>query len=174
MKMQEIIQTLVWQLEWQYKMMRPVLNDISKEIAQWKPSPQARTLKVIKEWSQKGNEWLSKQNFDPVSTIEYKIIHLAQCKQMYENYAFGSKSLKWSDLECPEWPSAFEYFSQTHVKLLENIQSINDDKLEELSLTHFDEKWSFKHIITVLIYHDAYHFGQICTMKNYHQYIKSH
>ncbi len=108
MNNQKVIQTLVWELEWEYNEMLPILTNITKEVAQWKPSPQARTLETIKEWNQKGNEWLSKQELDPLSTIEYKVIHLAQCKKMYEDYAFGTKSLKWRYLECPEWPYSLD------------------------------------------------------------------
>ena len=164
---------MIWQLEWTYNMILPVLNEIPEKFAQWTPTKHTQTLETLKERNQKGDEWLSKQNLDLLSTIEYKVIHLAQCKLMYDNYAFGNKSLKWQELEYPTWPTSLDYLKQIHFKVLKNIQSLNDEKLEELTFTHFNEMWSFKHIITVLIYHDAYHFGQICTLKNLYYYFCS-
>ncbi|MFX0052635.1 MAG: hypothetical protein ACFFAJ_18040 [Candidatus Hodarchaeota archaeon] len=62
--------------------------EISKEEAKRKPKPYSKTLDTLRQWNEKGNEWISSQSLDPISTIEFKVVHLAQCKQMYDEYAF--------------------------------------------------------------------------------------
>ena len=50
----------------------------------------------------KRKDWISEHFLDPISTIEFKIVNLAQWKQKYYEYAFREGSQKWIDLQCPE------------------------------------------------------------------------
>jgi len=130
------------------------------------PSPHSRTLKTIKQWNEKGNEWITTQTLDPVSTIEYKVIHLAQCKLMYDEYAFREGGLNWSDIESPEWPNCIDYLKQNQSRLTESIQILLDDQLEELVPTNWGDLWPVKKIVFTMIQHDSYHFGQISIIKH--------
>jgi uncharacterized damage-inducible protein DinB len=142
------------------------IAEISKEEAQWRPSPRSMTLDTIKNWNEKGNEWLTTQRLDPISTIEFKVIHIAQCKLMYDNYAFREGSLKWSEIESPEWPFSIDYLKETQAKLVESIQKLTDEKMEDLVSTNWGDLWSIKKIIFTMIQHDIYHLGQIGTIKH--------
>jgi uncharacterized damage-inducible protein DinB len=141
-----------------------LLVKILKEEAQWSPSPYSRTLETIKQWNEKGNEWIITQTLDPVSTIEYKVVHIAQCKLMYDEYAFREGVLNWSDLECPEWPHSIDYLKQAQTRLKASIQVLTDDQLEEFVPTNWGDVWPVKQIIFSMIQHDTYHFGQISTI----------
>ncbi|MHA2245423.1 MAG: DinB family protein [Candidatus Hodarchaeales archaeon] len=166
MKRERIVQMMIWELERGYNILNQTINEISQEEAQWKPSLNTRTLDTIRQWNAKGNDWVSAQNLDPVSTIEYKVVHLAQCKVMYDEYAFRKGTLKWSDMETLEWPKCKKYLKRSHGSLVESLQSLTDDQLENLVLTNWRDRWPIKKIITSMIHHDAYHFGQICTVRS--------
>ena len=157
---------MIWELETGFEKLIQTLTKIPIEEAQWKATLYTRTLDTIKKWNQKGDKWINSQNLDPISTIEYKTIHLAQCKQMYDNYAFGNKKLNWNELECPEWPLAIEYLKQTQIKLVESLQNLSDIQLNKLVYTNWGDLWPVKQILSTMIHHDAYHFGQICTIRN--------
>ncbi|MFX1547198.1 MAG: DinB family protein [Promethearchaeota archaeon] len=163
---QKKVQLMIWELENGFQELIHTLEGISKEEAQWKPSYHSRTLEIIKQWNIKGDEWILSQNLDPISTIEYKVIHLAQCKQMYNEYAFKEGILKWSDLESPEWPNSLVYLNQTQIELVDSLQNLIDDQLETLVPTNWGDSWTIKQIISTMIHHDAYHFGQICTIRS--------
>lgn len=160
------IQMMIWELERGFQELVQALNEISKEEAQWRLTPHSRTLETIKQWNEKGNEWVSAQKLDPISTIEYKVVHVAQCKQMYDEYAFRKGALKWNDLNSPEWPDCIAYLKQTQTHLIDSIQDLSDEQLEELVYTNWRELWPIKQIISTMTFHDAYHFGQICTIRN--------
>jgi hypothetical protein len=157
---------MVWELQKGFQELMQTLIKIPKQEAQWKPFLHSRSLETLKQWNEKGNDWIVSQTLDPVSTIEYKVLHLAQCKLMYDEYAFRKSSLKWSDLECPEWPMTVSYLEQTQADLLDSIQHLNDSQLDELVPTNWGDVWPIKEIIFTMIHHDAYHFGQICTVRN--------
>lgn len=160
---------MIWELERGFQGLVHTLNEIPKEEAQWRLTPHSRTLEIIKQWNEKGNEWVSAQTLDPISTIEYKIVHIAQCKQMYDEYAFREGTLNWRDLESPEWPNCITFLEQTQTRLVDSLQKISDEQLEEMVPTNWGDLWPIKQIISTMIHHDAYHFGQICTIRNFYK-----
>jgi hypothetical protein len=166
MNRQKIIQMLIWELEIGFQGMVQTLMEITTEEAKWKPAARSRTLETIRLWNEKGNEWISSQSFDPISTIEFKVLHLAQCKQMYDEYAFREGILSWNGLECPEWPHCIDYLKHTQKRLVESIENLRDEQLDDLVPTNWGDLWPIKQIISTMIHHDAYHFGQICTVRN--------
>ncbi len=84
MNNQKTVEIMIWELEKGFQGLMQTLIEIPKEEAQWKPSIHSRTLETIRQWNEKGNEWITTQTLDPIATIEYKVVHLAQCKQMYD------------------------------------------------------------------------------------------
>ncbi|MFX0182908.1 MAG: DinB family protein [Candidatus Hodarchaeota archaeon] len=163
-KQRKIVQMMIWELEIGFQELVQLLAKIPKEEAQWNPSPYSRTLETIKQWNKKGNEWIATQKLDPVSTIEYKVVHLAQCKLMYDEYAFREGTLNWNDLECPEWPHCVDYLKKAQTRLMASIQIQTDNQLEEFVPTNWGDVWPVKQIIYAMIQHDIYHFGQINTI----------
>lgn len=167
-----MIQLMIWELERGFQGLIDTLTDITTEEAKWKPSLRSKTLETIRQWNEKGNEWIAEQLLDPLSTIEFKVVHLAQCKQMYDEYAFREGSLNWKDLECLEWPLSIDHLKQTQTRLVESFQKLRDEQLEDMVPTNWGDFWPIKQIIMVMIHHDAYHFGQICTVRNLYKTMK--
>jgi hypothetical protein len=166
---QTTVHMLIWQLESWFQELVQALSEISMEEAKWKPTTNSKTVEVLDQWYGKRKDWISEQFLDPISTIEFKVVHLAQNKHKYNEYAFREGSKNWIDLECPEWPNCIDYLKKTQKSLVESLQNLTDEQLEEMVPTRWDELWSIKRIISTLIYHDAYHFGQINTIKNLFQ-----
>ena len=161
-----VIQTMIWELNHGYQDLLEVLDTLTKEEAQWMPTSNSRTLDIIQNWNRYGNGWIEEQKLDPISTIEYLTIHIAQCKLMYNEYAFREAKLQWKELECPEWPESKHYLKKTQEKLLESTKGISDKELEKKVKTNWGDSWPIKKIIFTLIHHDAYHLGQINTIRN--------
>ncbi len=173
MNSRKIIQTLIWELERGFQELIQTLMEISKEEAKWKPTACSRTLETIRQWNEQGNEWISSQSLDPISNIEFKVVHLAQCKQMYDEYAFREGILTWHDLECPEWPHCIDYLKETQKRLVESLQNQTDEQLDDLVRTNWGDMWPIKQIISTMTHHDMYHLGQICTVRNLYKMRKN-
>ena len=148
MDQQATVQMLIWELDCWFQELVKKLSEISKEESKWKPTIHSKTLDTLRQWNEKGEEWISVQHLDPISTIEFKVVHLAQCKQMYDEYAFREGSLNWVDLECPEWPHCNDYMKQTQKSLVESLQNLTDQQLDDRVLTNWGELWSIKRIIS--------------------------
>ena len=73
------------------------------------------------------------------------------------------------DLECPEWPNCIDYLKQTQKSLVESLQKLTDEQLDDRVPTSWGGLWPIKRIISTIIYHDAYHFGQINTIRKLFQ-----
>ena len=170
MAQQTTVQLLIWELESWFQELVQNLSEISTEEAKWKPTTNSKTYEVLNQWYGKRNGWISEQFLDPISTIEFKVVHLAQNKQKYNEYAFREGSLNWTYLECPEWPNCIDYLKKTQRSLVKSLQNLTDEQLDNMVPTHWGELWSIKRIISTMIYHDAYHFGQINTIKNLFQF----
>ena len=50
------VQMMMWELNRGYQLLSQTLKEILKEEAQWKPSPNARTLETLRQWNKKGNK----------------------------------------------------------------------------------------------------------------------
>jgi hypothetical protein len=166
MTQQTMVNMLIWELESWFHEIVQKLYEISMEEAKWKPTANSKTVKILNQWYGKDNDWISEQFLDSISTIEFKVVHLAQNKHKYNEYAFREGSRNWTYLECPEWPNCVDYLRKTQKSLVASLRNLTDEQLDDMVPTHWGELWPIKRIIPTMIYHDAYHFGQINTVRN--------
>ncbi|MFW9779842.1 MAG: DinB family protein [Candidatus Heimdallarchaeota archaeon] len=161
----KVVPVLEQELEYRFQELLNQLAMLSKTEAKWLPTRNSMTLETIKMWNAKGSDWLEAQRFDPLSTIEFKVIHLAHCKIMYDDYAFREGKLKWSTLDSPEWPVCVNYLEETQNRLMESIRLLTDQQLKQEVSTNWGDLWPIKKIIFTMIHHDSYHHGQINTIR---------
>ena len=115
------------------------MDTLRKEEAQWMPTPNSRTLDTIQNWNKYENGWIEDQNLDPISTIEYLALLIAQCKLLYDEYAFREARLHWKELECPEWPESKHYLKIIQEKLVKSIKGISVKEIEKKVKTNWGE-----------------------------------
>jgi uncharacterized damage-inducible protein DinB len=96
--------------------------------------------------------------------------HVAWAKWMYEDYAFGSASLRGD--QPPMVPAAgarsrppdqlIAWLMDGHRRWLASIRALDDDsELERDRLTNWGERLPTRVLIRILIAHDVYHAGEI-------------
>lgn len=96
--------------------------------------------------------------------------HVAWCKWMYDDYAFGSATLAGD--QPPLVPAGGErsrpraelmaWLIEGHTRWVGSIQALTDDaELEKLRLTSWGEWLPTRTIIGIMIAHDLYHAGEI-------------
>jgi len=169
MAQQTMVHMLIWELKSWFQELVQNLSEISNEEAKWKPTANSKTVDVLNQFYEKRDDWISEHLLDPISTIEFKVVHLAQTKQRYNEYAFREGRHTWTYLESPEWPNCIDYLQKTQRSLIGSLQNLTDEQLDYKVPTHWGDMWPIKRIISTLIFHDAYHFGQINTIKNLFQ-----
>lgn len=102
----------------------------------------------------------------PVTTIGWQIVHVATCKQMYHEWAYGPAKLTWPELTIPHTASgAIALLDAGHALLRADLLGLSEDDLNLPRRTNWGEVWPAR-IFTVLIDHDALHGGAIGQMRD--------
>lgn len=103
-------------------------------------------------------------------TIADILEHVGWCKWMYEDYAFGSASLRGD--QPPLIPTGgarsrpheelLDWLKAGHKKWLSSVRLLKDDReLEIERLTNWGERMPTRTIVRIMIGHDYYHAGEI-------------
>jgi len=101
--------------------------------------------------------------------------HVGWCKWMYEDYAFGSASLRGDQPPLiPEGGTRsrprdelLAWLKQGHSKWLASVRSLPDDsELDRERLTNWGERLPTHTILRIMIGHDYYHAGEINHLRS--------
>lgn len=96
--------------------------------------------------------------------------HVGWSKWMYEDYAFGSASLRGDQPPLIPWNGApsrpnqelLEWLTEGHQRWLAAVRALRDDfELDQDRLTNWGDRLPTCTIIRIMIGHDFYHAGEI-------------
>lgn len=94
------------------------------------------------------------------------VLHVASCKAMYAEYAFGEGKLTWRDMSRrareaePYLQKAIGWLREAQDFWLRSWERLSDAELTVLRKTNWGEDWTTEKIITEMLHHDIYHTGQ--------------
>ena len=107
-------------------------------------------------------------------TVEAMVRHVAACKVMYADYAFGDGTRQWGtpEVEGP-WPpgeapmaAAIEWLRATHRDFVAHLDELTDDDLDAERLTNWGERRPTRWILAAIVGHDFYHAGEINHLRS--------
>lgn len=120
-----------------------------------------------------GAEW---RELPPGATrsIESMVLHVAGCKIMYADYAWGRGTKQWDtpEVEGPwspgEAPMAetIEWLREAHRSFREHVAGLTDADLDRERMTNWGELRPTRWIIATMIGHDFYHAGEINHLRS--------
>lgn len=99
------------------------------------------------------------------------VLHVASCKVMYAEYAFGSGELSWRDMSKrarqaePHLDQAIEWLKEAQDLWMRSWSELSDEELPMLRKTNWGEEWPTEKIITEMIHHYIYHAGQVWLIR---------
>jgi uncharacterized damage-inducible protein DinB len=107
-------------------------------------------------------------------TIESMVLHVAACKIMYDDYAFGPGTNQWGSPEVEgRWEpgtapmaEAIDWLRETHRSFSEHVGELIDDGLDRPRTTNWGELRPTRWIIATIIGHDFYHAGEINHLRS--------
>jgi hypothetical protein len=150
---------------WQH--LRHWIQDLTEEEFLWEP--------VLGCWTVRPDEhgrWvldyaLPDPDAPPFTTIAWRLIHIATCKVMYHEYAFGRQDLTWDTLEIPHTlTNTIALLQEGHTQLQHALQGLTDADLEQLRFTNWGEQWPTWRIFWVMIGHDMEHGAEIGCLRD--------
>ena len=107
-------------------------------------------------------------------SIESMVRHVAGCKIMYADYAFGPATKQWGSPEVEgSWEpgaapmaEALDWLRGAHRSFTTQVADLSDTELDEPRMTNWGELRPTRWIIAALIGHDFYHAGEINHLRS--------
>jgi hypothetical protein len=103
----------------------------------------------------------------PFTTIAWRLVHVAACKIMYHEYAFGPGELTWDGLEIPHTAGdAIAWLETGQAQLKGSLDGLNDADLAAPRPTNWGEMWPTWRIFWTMAAHDLQHGGEIGCLRD--------
>jgi hypothetical protein len=103
----------------------------------------------------------------PFTTIGWRLVHVAECKVMYHEYAFGAATLTFPDIDSAHTAAdAIAQLDAGHAMLLRDLAALDDTDLNREVLTNWGEKWPARKIFWTMVNHDHHHGGEIGVLRD--------
>jgi uncharacterized damage-inducible protein DinB len=107
-------------------------------------------------------------------SIEAMVRHVAACKVMYADYAFGPGTKQWGTPEVEgAWEpgaapmaEAIEWLREMHRSFRRHVEGLTDDGLDSPRMTNWGELRPTRWIVAAIIGHDFYHAGEINHLRS--------
>jgi hypothetical protein len=162
------IELLTAQMDEAYRSMRDRLDGIAEAEYFWEPVPGSWTVRRLPDGRWDYDYAIPDPDPAPFTTIAWRVNHLATCKVMYHEYAFGAGLLTWDTLETPpSMRDAFAMLERGHALLSDDLATRgSDDDLDRPVRTNWDEIWPAWQILWTMIHHDALHGGEIACLRD--------
>lgn len=154
-----------------YDMLRDRLEGLTDDEFAWEPAPSAWTI----HRDERGTWVADYEEPDPIpapiTTIGWRVVHVADCKLMYHEYAFGSGRLQWPELEAPHTAAdALQALAERHATLVDAIHRLGDNaELDVERMTNWGEAWPTWRILWTMVHHDLWHGGEIGALRDLHR-----
>jgi hypothetical protein len=103
----------------------------------------------------------------PFTTIGWRLVHIAECKVMYHEYAFGPAKLTFPDIDSAHTAAAaIAELEAGHAMLVSDLAGLHDADLERQVLTNWGDRWPARQIFWTMISHDLHHGGEIGALRD--------
>ncbi len=162
------IELLLVQLDEAYERLSRRLEGLTDEEYLWQPVPGGWSIRRGED-----GRWAADYDFpDPVpapfTSVSWRLLHIADCKIMYHDYAYGTAALSFPDLEAPRTSAAaIERLTEGQQLLRDDLTGLADDAALDADVgTNWGETWPAWRIFWTMIEHDAWHGGEIGTMRD--------
>lgn len=174
---------LTRQMDEAWRRVHDRLGGLTDEEFFWEPVEHAWTLRKdehgswFADYARDGKDWpdYTDPTPPPFTTIAWRLNHLASCKVMYHEYAFGAAALSWADPAL--YPAtvagniAMAVEGQTRLRAA--LDALRNADLDEERLTNWGEKWPTWRIFWTMIHHDEQHGSEIGVIRDLYRHMVS-
>ena len=94
-------------------------------------------------------------------------MHLAECKVMYHEYAFGPGKLTWPEIDSAHTAAdAIAMLEHGQELLVSALAGLTDADLDAPRMTNWGEEWPTWRVLWTMIDHDLHHGGEIGVLRD--------
>jgi len=170
----QAVHLLASQMDEAYQSLHERVDGMNEEEFRWEPVPDC--------WSMHPDvtgRWLvdyatPDPEPPPFTTIGWRLVHVATCKIMYYEYAYGKAKLTWDELDYPHTvETTIVLLEDGHTRLRSVLNKLADIDLEAPRLTNWGEHWPAWRIFSTMIFHDLHHGGEIACLRDLYRELNS-
>jgi DinB family protein len=150
-----------------YETVRTRVQGLTDEEFFWEPVPDCWTVRPAEHGRWAADYEEPDPDPAPFTTIAWRLVHVAECKLMYHEYAFGPARPTWPELDSPRTAvDAIAALEHGQALLLGDIAGLEDGELDRSVLTNWGERWPAWRIFWTMIQHDLHHGAEIGTLRD--------
>jgi hypothetical protein len=150
---------------WNY--LHKLLVGITDQEFFWEPVPNCWRIYQMENGNWTYDYEIPEPKPAPLTTIGWRLIHIASCKIMYYEYAFGPGKLTFPELVIPNTASkAVSWLEEGQALLTTALNQCTDITLETPALTNWGEWLPTWRIFWILISHDIQHGAEIGCLRD--------
>lgn len=162
------VELLLRETDEAFEILLRCIGDLTDEEFVWEPSPD-----VWRVFRDEDGRWT--HDYDepdptpsPFTTIGWRVAHVAACKVMYHEWAFGPRGLTWLTIETPhDVEGALAMLRHGHDLLRADLVALDESALDVHVLTNWGEPWPAWMIFWTMIHHDLQHGGEIGALRDF-------
>jgi uncharacterized damage-inducible protein DinB len=103
----------------------------------------------------------------PFTTIAWRLVHVAECKLMYHEYAFGAAKLEWPEIDSTHTAvDAIDSLERWQGLLTDDLAGLTDQELDAPRRTNWGEEWPAWRIFWTMVEHDIHHGAEIGALRD--------
>jgi hypothetical protein len=162
-------EVLAEQMAERYDELRRICEGLTGAEFFWEPAPGSWTV------FQENGRWTYHYEFPdplpaPMTTIGWRLVHVALCKVIYHEWAFGPREIDFINIENPhDVETSVRMLEHGHALLSKDLADLTDADLERPVLTNWGEEWPAWRIFWTMIHHDAHHGAEIALLRDLHR-----
>lgn len=163
---------LAVEMEEAWQSLRPRLEGLTDEEFFWQPVPDCWTVRPDESGRWVVDYAIPNPDPPPFTTIAWRLVHVATCKIMYHEYAFGPGKLTWDTIEIPHTVAdTIALLEEGHARLRTALDGLGDPDLEEMRLTNWGDSWPTWRIFWAMIGHDLTHGAEIGCLRDLYRHM---
>jgi hypothetical protein len=166
--MRDRIDLLTYQTAETYDRVWNRLQGLTNDEYWWEPVPDSWTLRRQPDGRLEEDYAIPDPVPAPFTTIAWRLFHLASCKVVYHEYAYGPGKLNWLNMHRPETVDEnLALLQEGQRLLLDDLAAMADDAdLDQPVSTNWGETWPAWRIFWTMIHHDAHHGAELGTLRD--------
>ncbi len=103
----------------------------------------------------------------PFTTIAWRLVHVAESKLMYHEYAFGEAKLVWPEIDSTHTAAdAIDSLERWQGLLADDLAGLPADQLDAPRQTNWGEEWPAWRIFWTMVEHDIHHGAEIGALRD--------
>ena len=158
---------LAFELREAYAVLLRCLGDLDDAAFAWEPVDDA--WRVSRGADGRWSHDYADEEPDPApfTTIGWRLTHVAMCKVMYHEWAFGPRRLTWGTFETPhDVETSRDVLERGQGLLVSDLDGLGDRELNDEVLTNWGEPWPAWRIFSTMSQHDLQHGGEIGALRD--------